>query len=66
MPATVVRVAVAAGDRVTAGSELVVLEAMKMQTVVTAPADGVVSRVAVAEGDQVSREQRLVEVDPAD
>jgi len=53
MPGSVVAVHVAAGDRVTAGQRLLVLEAMKMQHPVTAPADGVVVSVDVAVGAQV-------------
>ena len=47
MPGTVVRVAVAEGDRVTAGQPLLWLEAMKMQHQINAPADGVVSELPV-------------------
>ncbi len=53
MPGSVVAVHVAAGDRVTAGQRLLVLEAMKMQHPVTAPADGVVTSVDVVVGTQV-------------
>jgi propionyl-CoA carboxylase alpha chain len=53
MPGTVVRMAVALGDRVTAGQPLLWLEAMKMQHRIDAPADGVVTELGVATGDQV-------------
>jgi propionyl-CoA carboxylase alpha chain len=53
MPGTVVRVDVAEGDRVTAGQPLLVLEAMKMEHPVTAPADGVVTALPVVLGRQV-------------
>jgi propionyl-CoA carboxylase alpha chain len=53
MPGSVVRVAVAPGDRVAAGQVLVVLEAMKMEHTVHAGAAGTVAEVDVAEGDQV-------------
>ena len=43
MPGRVLRVLVAAGDAVTAGQPLVVLEAMKMENEVKSPQDGVVS-----------------------
>ncbi|MEN3340035.1 MAG: acetyl-CoA/propionyl-CoA carboxylase, biotin carboxylase, biotin carboxyl carrier protein, partial [Acidobacteriota bacterium] len=43
MPASVVRVEVAPGDRVRKGDALVVLEAMKMELPVRAPADGIVA-----------------------
>jgi len=53
MPAAVTDVKVADGDRVSKGDAVVVLEAMKMQHTITAPADGVVSGLAVTVGQQV-------------
>jgi propionyl-CoA carboxylase alpha chain len=53
MPGTVVRVAVAAGDRVVAGEPLLWLEAMKMEHRISAPAGGVVTEFSVAVGQQV-------------
>lgn len=54
MPGSVIRVAVAEGDRVTAGQPLLWLEAMKMEHTIKAPADGVVSVLAVEPGRQLS------------
>ncbi len=67
MPGSVVRVAVAVGDRVEAGQVLVVLEAMKMEHAVHAGASGTVAEVDVAEGDQVEtgRVLAIVEADGA-
>ena len=53
MPGSVIRVAVAAGERVEAGQVLVVLEAMKMEHTVLAGTAGTVVEVHVTEGDQV-------------
>jgi propionyl-CoA carboxylase alpha chain len=53
MPGTVVRVAAGEGDAVAAGTPIVVLEAMKMEHTVRAPADGVVTSILVTEGQQV-------------
>ncbi|WP_327590803.1 biotin/lipoyl-binding protein [Nonomuraea sp. NBC_00507] len=53
MPGSVLRVEVAAGDRVTKGQSVLVLEAMKMEHRIAAPADGVVSGVHVEKGQQV-------------
>ena len=47
MPGNVLRVLVAAGDAVVAGQPLVVVEAMKMEHQINAPADGVVADVLV-------------------
>jgi len=53
MPGSVVRVEAAVGQRVGAGQPVMVLEAMKMEHQIVAPADGLVSEVRVAPGDQV-------------
>ncbi|UJW29071.1 ATP-grasp domain-containing protein [Saccharothrix sp. AJ9571] len=53
MPGNVVRIAVAAGDRVEAGAPLLWLEAMKMEHKITAPAAGVVAELPVEVGQQV-------------
>jgi acetyl/propionyl-CoA carboxylase alpha subunit len=54
MPGTVLSVAVAEGQRVTAGESLGVLEAMKMELALTAPYDGTVTAVAAAAGARVA------------
>jgi propionyl-CoA carboxylase alpha chain len=53
MPGSVVRVLVGEGDVVTAGQPILVLEAMKMEHTVAAPAGGTVTSVAVVVGSQV-------------
>ncbi|MCW8379729.1 carboxyl transferase domain-containing protein [Streptomyces justiciae] len=60
MQGTVVAVAVTGGDAVRAGQQLLVVEAMKMEHVVTAPEPGVVRLVTVAVGDAVLTGQPLV------
>ena len=65
MPAKVVRIAVAAGDAVTEGQTLVVLESMKMELGVTAPRDGRVARVGAVVGVIVPAGTSLVELEPA-
>ncbi|WP_425983127.1 biotin carboxylase N-terminal domain-containing protein [Brevundimonas sp. TWP1-2-1b1] len=53
MPGKIVATPVKAGDAVTKGQPVVVLEAMKMEHALTAPFDGVVESVNAAVGDQV-------------
>jgi 3-methylcrotonyl-CoA carboxylase alpha subunit len=53
MPGLVKAVFVSAGRTVAKGARLAVLEAMKMEHVLTAGRDGVVAEVLVAEGTQV-------------
>jgi acetyl/propionyl-CoA carboxylase alpha subunit len=66
MPGAVVRIEVIEGATVTAGTAVVVLEAMKMEHTVRAPADGLVATIAVAPGDQVESGQVLAVVQDPD
>ncbi len=66
MPGSVIDLAVAVGNRVSAGDALVVVEAMKMEHTLRAPASAVVTRVDVAPGEQVRLDQVLVEIDLGD
>ena len=63
MPGTVVRLEVAPGAQVTAGTPIVVLEAMKMEHSVSAPHDGVVTDIEVTGGQQVDVGTVLAVVD---
>jgi biotin carboxyl carrier protein len=62
MPATVVRIEVAEGDRVAKGQLLVVVEAMKMAHEVRAPRPGRVVRVGCAKGALVEPNVPLIEL----
>lgn len=62
MPATVRAVAVSPGDRVARGDTLIVLEAMKMELPLKAPADGTVVSIACQVGDLVQPGVPLVEL----
>ncbi|MDD0810251.1 acetyl/propionyl/methylcrotonyl-CoA carboxylase subunit alpha [Curvibacter sp. RS43] len=53
MPGKVVSFAVKAGDRVSKGQALAVMEAMKMEHTIAAPTDGLVQELLYAPGDQV-------------
>ncbi len=61
MPGKVVALLVEAGTRVEKGTPLLVLEAMKMEHTVTAPATGTVKSFRYAVGDQVKDGAELVE-----
>ncbi|MCW2867882.1 MAG: ATP-grasp protein [Marmoricola sp.] len=63
MPATVVRLSVAAGDAVTSGQTVMVIEAMKMEHAVTADADGVVADLPVVVGQAVDSGQVLIVIE---
>jgi biotin carboxyl carrier protein len=53
------------GETVRVGQPLVAVEAMKMEHVVAATADGMVSEILVKPGDSVSLDQPLAVVDVA-
>ena len=64
MPATVRRIEAQTGQAVRRGDILIVLEAMKMELPVRAPADGTIARVNCREGELVQAGQELVELQP--
>ena len=65
MPGRIIAVLVKAGDSVTRGAPLVVMEAMKMEHTVTAPLAGTVERVDCAVGEQVKEGVELLTLEPA-
>jgi 3-methylcrotonyl-CoA carboxylase alpha subunit len=66
MPGRIVLMRVAIGDRVLAGQELGVMEAMKMEIALKAPRDGVVAELRAAAGDFVEGDVVLVLLEPAE
>ncbi|WP_405892054.1 acetyl/propionyl/methylcrotonyl-CoA carboxylase subunit alpha [Streptomyces sp. NBC_01527] len=65
MPGTVTVVKVAVGDEVVAGQSLLVVEAMKMEHVISAPHAGTVTELDVTAGSTVAMDQVLAVVAPA-
>ncbi len=65
MPGKVVSFAVKAGDAVTKGQVLAVMEAMKMEHTIAAPADGTVAELLYAPGDQVAEGAELLKLSAA-
>ncbi len=61
MPGLLVHVAVVPGQKVQAGERVAVIEAMKMENVLFAAADGVVSKVMAAQGESLTVDQPIVE-----
>ncbi|MBN2803312.1 MAG: biotin attachment protein [Deltaproteobacteria bacterium] len=62
MPGLVLDIKVEVGDSVAEGDVVIVLEAMKMESPITAHAAGTVASINVGKGDQVTAEQVLVEL----
>jgi 3-methylcrotonyl-CoA carboxylase alpha subunit len=65
MPGRIVRVLVAKGDTVRKGAGVLILEAMKMENEIHAPADGVVDELFVSAGQTVEAGADLLHVAPA-
>ncbi|MFE3520526.1 biotin carboxylase N-terminal domain-containing protein [Streptomyces sp. NPDC059161] len=65
MPGTVTVVKVSVGDEVAAGQSLLVVEAMKMEHVISAPHAGTVTELDVTPGSTVAMDQVLAVVTPA-
>jgi acetyl-CoA carboxylase biotin carboxyl carrier protein len=63
MVANVWKVVAAAGDQVSDGDTLVILESMKMEIPVVAECDGTVVELAVAEGDVVQEGDLIARVE---
>ncbi len=61
MPGTVVSINVKPGDEVAEGKEVCVVEAMKMQNLLTSPRVGKIKKVLVKEGQTVAADEMLVE-----
>jgi acetyl/propionyl-CoA carboxylase alpha subunit len=63
MPGVVVALEVETGDKIAAGSPVVIVEAMKMQNEISTLAGGVVKKIMVKAGDVVESQQTLLVVD---
>jgi 3-methylcrotonyl-CoA carboxylase alpha subunit len=66
LPGKIIDLRVKAGDKVSKGQPLLVLEAMKMEHTIAAPADGTIKSVRYAVGEQVAEGAELVEFEAAD
>lgn len=66
MPCNVLDVLVKVGQQVAAGQPLMVTEAMKMETEITAPIAGIVKAVHVVKGESANPDEVLIEIGPLD
>jgi pyruvate carboxylase len=58
----VAAIAVTAGQKVAVGDKLLMIEAMKMQTTVTAPVNGVVAEILATVGETVQSKDLLIQL----
>ena len=63
---TIVEILVAEGDTVAAGQDVIIMNAMKMEHVLTAELGGIVREITVAVGDIIWEDHPLVFIEPAD
>ncbi|MDF2065632.1 pyruvate carboxylase [Bacillus sp. Cr_A10] len=63
MPGTVLKVAVSIGSKVKRGQHLLITEAMKMETTVQAPFNGVIKEIHVVAGEAISTGDLLIEIE---
>jgi len=63
IPGTIQKIMVKEGEKVEAGTPMLILEAMKMRNEVLAPLEGVVRSIHVQEGEQVPKSHLLLELD---
>ncbi|MFX0050828.1 MAG: biotin/lipoyl-containing protein [Candidatus Hermodarchaeota archaeon] len=63
MPGRIVKLLVKLGDRVKKGQDLIIIEAMKMESTIAAPFDGMVTKIFFPEGDQIEANVPLIEIE---
>jgi len=66
MPGQITRILVAVGDEVQAGQDVAIIEAMKMENILTSEARGTVTSVAVSVGDNLNVDDLILSLDLAD
>jgi biotin carboxyl carrier protein len=55
IPGTILKILVSKGDKLKAGDPILILEAMKMRNIVTAPMSGKLKKINVKEGDTIPK-----------
>ena len=61
MPGLILDISVEEGQEVNEDEQLLVLEAMKMENIITSPRNGVIKTISVKQGDAVDKKQLLIE-----
>ncbi|MEM1258186.1 MAG: acetyl-CoA carboxylase biotin carboxyl carrier protein subunit [Bacteroidota bacterium] len=60
MPGLILEVSVTEGQEVKEGDSLLILEAMKMENVITSPREGIIKNIAVEQGEAVEKKHVLI------
>ncbi|MGX0298339.1 pyruvate carboxylase [Staphylococcus hominis] len=66
MPGSVTEVKVSVGDEVKVNQPLLITEAMKMETTIQAPFNGVIKKVTVGNGDAIATGDLLIEIEKSE
>jgi biotin carboxyl carrier protein len=64
MPGKIVKILVKEGEKITKGTVLIIVSAMKMESEYRSPSDGTINRIFVNEGETVDGNQKMVEINP--
>ena len=63
MPGTVVEILIKEGQEVHKGDDLIILEAMKMNTRIKAPISGIVKMIKIKEGENIPKGRLIVDIE---
>ena len=66
MPGAVIEIHAAPGQSVARGDPLLTIESMKLQTVLSAPRDGIVAEITVTQDETFGKDQILARLTPED
>lgn len=61
MPGLILQINVSIGEKVKENDPLLILEAMKMENIISSPREGIIKTIAIAKGDAVEKNQLLIE-----
>ncbi|HOH74760.1 MAG TPA: biotin/lipoyl-binding protein [Bacteroidales bacterium] len=64
IPGTILKVFVKDGQKVKKGEQLLILEAMKMHNIITAPMAGKIKKLYVSTAERVANKHLLIEIEP--
>ena len=63
LPGQVAKIFVSAGDKIIKGDRVLVIEAMKMETIISAEKSGTIKKLHVGSGDNVETKDLLIEIE---
>lgn len=61
MPGLILEISVKEGQEVKEGDQLLILEAMKMENIISSPRNGVIKKIAIKKGEAIEKKRLLIE-----